>query len=209
MKKQYVLAIILFGSLWGAAEAVLGEVFQQNNTPLPAVWLAVIAVILLTIARAYCPKPGSAVLIAAIAMLFKFTNAPFFACHLLGVLMLGVGYEIAAAVFLRDSLHRRLRGAEQVLCGLAATYLGFALFAVVITYVIHYSYWDSSRAFAHIFQSGTIAALANMAALPLAAGFAAAMKAKKLPAPGPSKMAATGISLFIAALWIANLAISL
>ena len=97
MRKQTVLLILFFGSLWGVVEAGLGEVLHRTETPHAAVPLGMAAFLILTVARVYCPTAGSSTLIASCAMLFKFTNAPFFGCHLLGIVSLGGGLRPRAA----------------------------------------------------------------------------------------------------------------
>ena len=90
MKKEYILAVLFFGGLWGLSEAVLGDALYRVNMPYASVPLTAIGFLMMTIARVYYPRRGTATLVAACAMLYKFLNVPFFACHLLGILLLSV-----------------------------------------------------------------------------------------------------------------------
>ena len=83
MKKEYILGILFFGSLWGFSEAVLGGLLYHFDVPYSSVFLTIIGFCILTVAVVYLPKTGISSAIAAIAMLYKFLNTPFFACHLL------------------------------------------------------------------------------------------------------------------------------
>ena len=84
------LWLILFGSLWGINEVVMGEVLSASEVPHFSVLLTVIAIFMLAIARGIVNKPGSSTVIGVIAVLFKLANAAPFHCHLLGIFMVGV-----------------------------------------------------------------------------------------------------------------------
>ena len=181
MRKQTVLLILFFGSLWGAVEAILGEVLHRAETPYAAVPLGMAAFFILTVARVYCPTPGSSTLIASCAMLFKFTNAPFFGCHLLGIFMLGAAYDLVLLASGHDLLNGPKRIVKNALFGAAASYLGFALFAVSITYVFRYPYWADAglpRVLDHVFVGGTLAAVGSALAVPLGARIGETLQAK-------------------------------
>ncbi len=163
MKKQHLLAVLFFSGVWGLCEAVLGGwMYAAGMRRAPAVVLGVIAMGVLAVAKRYVPVAGSAIAIAALAMLYKFLNQPFFACHLLGILMLGVGFE---AVWTLS------RGRYKPLIGAAATYLGFALFAVTITYVFRYEHWVRpgwAKVLDYVGITGSIAAAFSAVVVPLA-----------------------------------------
>jgi len=159
-KKEWILAMLFFGSLWGMSEAVLGGVLYRANVPYASAPLSVIGFVVLTFAWVYFPRAGTGIVIAACAMLFKFLNTPFFACHLLGILLMGGCYDLFFGVF---KIQRRW------LSALAATYLGYALFALMITYVFAYAPWVQGgfgKVLGHIAIGGSLAALANAALAP-------------------------------------------
>src|SRR3990172_11874219 len=117
-KKEWILAMLFFSSLWGISEAALGGALYRANVPHASVVLSVIGFVVLTFAWVYFPRAGTGTVIAACAMLFKFLNVPFFACHLLGIFLMGVSYDVFFGVF---------RTRSRWLSALAATYLGYAL----------------------------------------------------------------------------------
>ena len=163
--KKILFAVLFFSALWGLSEAVLGGLLYRYQTPYASVWLTVIGFSILTVARWYLPQKGMMLLIAALAMLYKFMNAPFFACHLLGILLLGLGYELFFNII---KLKHRSFGA------VLATYTGYALFALMITYVFRYSHWTDaglSKIANHIFINGTLAALGSAFVVPLSHRF--------------------------------------
>jgi hypothetical protein len=150
--------ILFFGSLWGINEVVTSETLFRNQTFLASVWLAAGAFFILAVARGVVNRPGTSVVIAGIAAGFKLVNASPFFCHLLGIFLLGVAFDAAASLLLRGGRKTALRHS---LVGVFSAYSGFALFALIITYVIRYEYWvvgGPEKVINHIFASGSLAA---------------------------------------------------
>ena len=162
MKKQYLLGILFFSGLWGLSEAVLGGwMYSANIRGSSTIVLAVIALAILALARVYVPLVGSSTAIGALAMLYKFFNAPFFACHLLAIFLLGLSFDVVYSL---------ARGRYKPVIGLASTYLGFALFAFTITYVFRYSWWIDEgwpKVLRYVAASGSVAAVCNAVVVPL------------------------------------------
>ena len=69
MKKDYILGILFFSSLWGCSEAFLGEILYSINMPFASVPVTVIGFFILAFANVFLPKTGIATLIASMAML--------------------------------------------------------------------------------------------------------------------------------------------
>jgi hypothetical protein len=154
VKKRYVFAVLFFGGLWGISEAVLGDVLYRANVPYASVPLTAIGFVVMTVARVYFPQKGTTTIVAACAMLYKFLNIPFFACHLLGILLTGMCYDLFFSV---------LRIKSRSLSAAGAAYLSYALFALMITYVLRYEHWIQggfTKVLSHIGISGSMAALA-------------------------------------------------
>ena len=161
MKKEHILGILFFGGLWGISEAVLGGALYRADLPYASVPLTIIGFIVMSTAKVYFPQKGTATLIAACAMLYKFLNVPFFACHLLGILLMGLCYDLFFSLFKIKS---------RSLCATAAVYLNYALFALLITYVFRYEYWVQAGfagVLRHIGISGSMAALGCAVLVPL------------------------------------------
>ena len=196
MKREYILGVLFFGGVWGISEAVLGGALYASNVPYASVPLTVVGLAVLTIARSYFPQRGTATLIAACAMLYKFLNSPFFGCHLLGILITGACYDL-----MFDVLKIRLKS----LAAAATTYLSYAAFALMITYVFRYDHWVQGglvQVLRHIFIGGSIAALACACTVPLVARLGERLKSRsampfgllRFPIPG-------GVSAVTLGLW--------
>lgn len=206
----YGLAILLFGTLWGLSEAALGGWLYSAKVSGASVVLSVIAVCILTVARKYLPITGGSTLIAAVAMLFKFLNTPFFACHLLAIVLLGVAYDAVFSAYGKFAKSRktevRLWTPGRALCAAAATYLGYLLFALTITYVFRYHYWADAgfeKIMGYVGLSGSIAAGCNAILAPLCFSLAHVLRKKTAALPPISaRWAVGGLSAVTAAIWI-------
>lgn len=196
MKREYILGVLFFGGVWGISEAVLGGALYASQTPYASVLLTAVGLAVLTIARSYFPQRGTATLVAACAMLYKFLNSPFFGCHLLGILITGASYDL-----MFDVLKVRLKS----LAAAAATYLSYAAFAVMITYLFRYDHWVLGglvKVLRHIFIEGSMAALVCACVVPLSARLGEKLKSYsampfgllRSPIPG-------GISALTMGLW--------
>ena len=190
------LGILFFSSVWGFSEAVLGGVLYHFVIPRASVYLTIIGFSILTIARVYLPGRGTASIIAALAMLYKFLNSPFFACHLLGIFLLGVCYDLFFNV---------LKLKNQSISAVLATYAGYSLFALIITYVFRYHHWVEAglaKVINHIAIGGTLAAIGCAVFVPLSFHLGVRLKAKfDMPFRLQSQLALGSVSLATTALW--------
>jgi len=112
-------------------------------------------------------RPGSSSAIGVIAVLFKLINAAPFFCHLLGIFAIGVSFDLVATLLMK---HKPTISYRHILSGVLSAYGGYALFALVITYIVRYKYWTiggSARVLHHIFVGGSFAALAAIVTVPL------------------------------------------
>ncbi len=202
MKKEYILGVLFFSGLWGVSEAVLGGALYRADVPYASILLTVIGFIILTFSRVYFPQKGTATLIAACAMLYKFLNAPFFACHLLGILLMGACYDLVFSVF---------RIKNKPLCAAAAAYLSYTLFALMITYAFRYDHWVQagfSKVLHHIGISGSIAALWCAVFVPLSFHLGKKLKARfAAPFRVRLQLALGSVSVVTAGLWVFSIAV--
>jgi hypothetical protein len=158
---EYGLGVLFFGGLWGISEAVLGDALYRAGVPYASVPLTAIGLVILTFARAYYPSLGTATLIASFAMLYKFLNSPFFACHLLGIVLTGLCYDVFFNVL-------KMRAAW--LAAALATYVNYAAFALMITYIARYEHWVQGgfgKIVEHVAIGGSLAAVACAVLVPL------------------------------------------
>ncbi|MBC8359628.1 MAG: hypothetical protein H8E54_11875, partial [Candidatus Aminicenantes bacterium] len=93
--------LLLFGSLWGLVEVVVGGALLKDNMPYASVMLAAWAFLVLAVGRGVLNKPGTSPLIAVFAVLFKLANAAPFFCHLLGIFSLGLVFDIFSPLLMR------------------------------------------------------------------------------------------------------------
>jgi ABC-type thiamin/hydroxymethylpyrimidine transport system permease subunit len=204
MKKEYIFGILFFSGLWGISEAGLGGALYSANIRYASVPLTVIGFVILTFAKVYFPQKGTATVIAALAMLYKFLNSPFFACHLLGILIMGVCYDVVFDVF--KMKNRSLSAA-------VTAYLSYALFALMITYVFRYEHWVQGgfgKVIEHIAIAGTMAAIGSAVFVPLSFRFGQQLRAKfAMPFRLEFRLAAGSISVVTTALWVFGIAMYL
>ena len=204
MKKEYVLGILFFSGLWGISETVLGDALYRADVPYASVPLTIIGFVILTFAKVYFPQKGTATIIAGCAMLYKFLNAPFFACHLLGILIIGVCYDAAFGAF---------KIKNRSLCAAAATYINYALFALMITYVFGYYHWVQGgvgKLLEHVAITGTIAALGCAVFVPLSFRLGQQLKVKSaMPFRLQFQLAPGSVSLVTTGLWALGIAVYL
>ena len=197
MKKEYILGILFFSGLWGISEAVLGDALYRADVPFASVLLTIIGFIVLTFAGVYFPQKGTAMLIAGFAMLYKFLNEPFFACHLLGIFLMGVCYDL---------LFNVLRMRKSFLPSALVAYLSYTSFAVLITYVFRYSPWVQGgfmKVFRHIGINGSMAALECAILLPLSLHLAQRFKMNyATPFRLQFRLSLYGISALTIGLWV-------
>ena len=158
---------LLFGSLWGLSEVAGGGILYAVEVPSASIVLAAWALFILAAARGLVNKPGSSTVIGAVATLFKLVNASPFICHLLGIFMLGLAFDIAATLLGRSERRFSFRN---MLTGIVSAYGGYALFALSITYVVRYDIWVQGgwpKVAHHMFISGSIAALVAAVVVPV------------------------------------------
>jgi len=132
----------------------------------PTLQLTWIALIILATARLVLNLPGSSIALAGIAVLFRAVNAAPFYCHLAGIALLGVAFDVTATILLRRGRLVLLRCA---LTGAITPLLSTFLFAASMVWVFRYHSWPAGgldRVVEHVLRSGGPAALAGLVAIP-------------------------------------------
>ena len=197
MKKEYVLGILLFSGLWGLSEALLGGALYKAQFPYASVPLTLIAFAILTIARIYLPKKGTATAIALCAMLYKFLNEPFFACHLLGIAMVGICYDIFFAF---------IQTKNKSVSAFSAALVNYVLFAFMMTYVTNNGFWNTTKLTGHIFE-GLFTAVGCAIIVPVIIQIGSLVKNRIDKSFGVQWNPATGMALLSAfGLWAFSIA---
>lgn len=191
--------LLLFGSLWGINEVIVGEELSRNNVPQSSVLLAACAFLILAVGRGVLNKPGSSTVIGILAALFKLANSAPFYCHLLGIILIGLTFDIFSTVLMKTEHKVSYRSS---LSGALSAYGGFAFFALVITYVVRYEYWVDGglpKVLNHIFVSGSLAAVAAVLLVPL--GYWIGVKGAAMAEHRP-RWTYSGALLGVILLWI-------
>jgi len=200
LNREDLLKIMVFSTLWGLSEAGIGGILYRHNIPYASSFLTIIAFGILSTAKVYLPQKATSSIIGAIAMLYKFLNTPFFGCHLLAIFLLGVSFDLIFNV---------LNIKNKALCGIMATYLGYLLFGLTITYVFRYRYWTIGgfpKIVHYVGTDGTIASLANAIMVPLFFIFANNAKASKINFYlSKSKLIINGMSFAIFVIWVLSI----
>jgi hypothetical protein len=191
--------LLLFGSLWGINELVMGDALYQERLPHASAWLTACALLLLAGARVIRNRPGSSTAIAMVAAAFKLIHTQPFYCHLLGIIMLGVAFDLVASRLFRED---RLQIIPIALCGVVSAYAGHFLFAAFSTWIIRSEYWVGggwSRIGEHVFITGGYAALLSALCVPL--GYVLGMRIKGAAGRHPQPFLGGAVAA-TAALWI-------
>jgi len=180
MKKEMLLGLIFLGSLWGAVEVFLGDFLYSIGAFHPSIILTAIAFGILAFARRYYPRAGSSILIATIAVLFRFINASPHYCHLFAIFLDGVAFDIMA-IFLSNRAESKFiwRG----IMGVFSAYLGYSLFGFIMTYIVHYPHWvriGLPGILNYIGFRGSLAAVGSFLTVPLGYLLAGFLKSKTL-----------------------------
>jgi hypothetical protein len=155
--KRHLLWIVLFGTLIGLNESLIGSF----SMPYRSVILSTISLIILSIARIKIQKAGTSILIIMIAVLFKLNNMGMHACTanalLCGptaLLLMGIFYEISATLLISKTGIKYLH--LPLICGITAI-AAFTLFALMNTYLLNS--WNTTRLFEYISVKATLTAL--------------------------------------------------
>lgn len=94
LKTRELVAIAVFGTLWGLAEISLGTVLKSFRVPLSGAVLAAIGLMVAMIGRLFVPRRGSTIFTGVIAMLLKLFS--------LGGVILGPMIAIAAEALVAE-----------------------------------------------------------------------------------------------------------
>ncbi len=151
-----VLSVAVLASAWGLNELIGGE----------TVWLTAVALLLLATGRALVNRFGSLTAMAGMAVLFKSVNTAPFICHLAGIVLLGIAFDLTATLLWRDNRKPFLRA---VFTGAISAYLSCFLFATAMIWIVKYKYWAGGgleRLGEYMLYSGSRGAITALAVVP-------------------------------------------
>lgn len=159
--------LLLFGSLWGLNEMVIGEILYKMDTPNSSVILTAVALLFLAMARGMFNKPGTSTVVGIVAVIFRFANASPSYCHLLGIFLLGATFDIFSSIFVAGKTKVSWKHS---LTGITTAYSNNIVFALLMAYVIRYKYWVAEgfpKVAQHIYWSASLTALLSVLLVPV------------------------------------------
>ncbi|NIM58972.1 MAG: hypothetical protein GTO16_08530 [Candidatus Aminicenantes bacterium] len=190
--------LLILGSLWGLSEVVAGKALYEANIPHASVYVSASGFFLLAVARGLVNKRGTSSLIGGMAALFRLVNASF-VCHILGIFLMGVAFDIAASILLKGDKKNFLRSS---LTGITGAYGGYALFAFIITYVVRDEIWvvgGLQKVLHHVFLTGSLVAVVAVLLVPM--GYILGLRSRTY-ARLESRWAFSSSLIFAAIIWI-------
>ena len=165
MKKKTLLAILVFGSLWGCIE-VFSSVYLKGAIPHSSVIPTILGLAVLAAARFLVKTPGSSTAIGTVALLFRLITAGHYYCHIWAIFLIGASFDIV--VSLLGSRWQKTKW--QGLAGISSAYLTTTLFSITMTYIIQYEYWASvglPKVLDYIAVNGSLIAVGALLFVPL------------------------------------------
>jgi hypothetical protein len=154
-----VLFVLVLGSAWGLAEVFGRGLLAEIGVGGATIWLAVWAVMLLSLGRGLWNRIGSSTLIGLVAAGFKFAGSSLFFCQLLGIVAIGVFFDIFASILLARGRSGWWRHA---LSGALTVYGARTFFVAYSVLVARWDRWvegGTEMAVEHVLGSGSIAAV--------------------------------------------------
>ena len=168
-----ILIVLALGSIWGVAEVFGRDLLPSLGVEATSVWLAALAILLLSIGRGFWNKIGSSAVIGLVAAAFKFAGPSTNYCQLLGIAALGLLFDLFASGLLAQGKSQWWRHA---LVGLLTAYSARIVFVTYSVYVAQFERWidgGSQMAIDHIVRGGSVVALAALLLAPLGFRFGA------------------------------------
>jgi hypothetical protein len=133
-KKKLILAIILFGSIWGGLEALGIDVMRKVGFHSSSPILALIGILILATARMVVRKPGSTLAIGVIAAGVKLLGlSQIFFCQIFAVVAQAAVFDLAFSLAERKDWLSRL--IHLGLLGLVGSYVNYTLFSLSQAYI--------------------------------------------------------------------------
>jgi hypothetical protein len=179
-----ILIVLALGSIWGVAEVFGRDLLPSLGAEATSVWLAALAILLLSIGRGIWNRIGSSAIIGLVAAAFKFAGPSTNYCQLLGIAALGLFFDLFASSLLSRGRSQWWRHA---LVGSLTAYCARMFFVTYSVYVAQFKRWiegGPQMAIDHIVLGGSLVALATLFLAPL--GFRIGKKAAKLLSGSPA-----------------------
>lgn len=173
VNRKFIVGIIVFGSIWGFAECIIGSLLRDVNLPAGAIMTGVFAIGLMTLSRTTFQQPGMQTGIGLVAGVLRFFN-PFggcFICSAIAIMAEGLLFDLIWTAFSLDQKKTQTL-TTQVSLGITAAYLvyvGGYIVTQILTPVFSSAgfYLENLIVFIpQILASGLLAALLGVATVP-------------------------------------------
>jgi membrane protein DedA with SNARE-associated domain len=205
-KYEKILVVVVLGSLWGAVELFGRDLLRAAGVPGKGALLFGFGVIILYASKRLVDVPGSVVVMAAIAGLFKTASSHFYPCQFAAVMINGIVFDITCSAFkgrLDSSAVYRTIAAPVIV------YASYAVFAFLATYVLREESWVAegwAGIRLYLLSSAVTAALISMVTIHLGYYLGNALRpdalAQKLRMPAVAFRIVSVV--LVAAIWIAG-----
>jgi hypothetical protein len=170
---KFIAGIIVFGSLWGFAECILGSVLRDINLPAGAIMTGIFAIGLMTLSRTTFRQPGMQTGIGLVAGALRLFN-PFggcFICSAIAIMAEGCLFDLIWTSFSLD-LKKPQNLTIQTSLGIISSYIiyvGGYIITQILTPLFSSAgfYLENLLVFIpQIFASGLLAALIGAITVP-------------------------------------------
>jgi len=172
--RKFIVGIIVFGSLWGFAECIIGSLLRDVNLPAGAIMTGIFAIGLMTLSRTTFRQPGMQTGIGLVAGGLRLFN-PFggcFICSAIAIMAEGLLFDLIWTGFSLDQKKTQTLTIQASL-GITSAYLvyvGGYIVTQILTPVFSSAgfYIENLIVFIpQILASGLLAALLGVATVPV------------------------------------------
>ena len=134
-KKRLILGILIFGSIWGFSECIIGNIFSDSSLPTAQLMVGFFAIPLLVLSRIYFRQPGMQIGMGLVAGTLRLFNP--MGCHLCSAIAIIAEGGIFELIWLKLSSDlRELKPLTmQVSMGIISGYFVF-IFGFIITQIL-------------------------------------------------------------------------
>ena len=172
--RKFIVGIIVFGSLWGFAECIIGSLLRDVDLPAGAIMTGVFAIGLMTLSRTTFRQPGMQAGIGLVAGALRFFNpvGGCFICSAIAIMAEGLLFDLIWTVFSLDE-KKTPSLTIQTSLGITSAYLvyvGGYIITQMLTPVFSSAgfYIENLLVFIpQILASGLLAALLGVATVPV------------------------------------------
>ncbi len=174
---KHLAAILVFGSLWGFSECIIGSMLRDASLPAGALMTGIFAIGLMTLSRVSFRQPGMQAGMGLVAGMLRIFN-PFGGCYLcsaIAIMAEGLLFDLFWTGFSLDhtETHTLLNQASLGISASYIVYIGGYIVTQILTPVFSSAgfYLENLLAFIpQILASGLLAALIGVLTVPVVFG---------------------------------------